>query len=507
MRSVPGSDKRISFLVLSGIFLISLVAYASTFKNTLVCDDYYLIGIDKMHVFGGGGLGQLSAIRWLFYGEYLIYVRPVTLGLWSLISSFAGLEAWPYHLADVLLHAASAAMIYFLLKKLSVSRIAAFLAAVLFALTPVAPEAVAWPAGVVDTLPLFFILLSLYFYVVFLQSRRLAVYAGALLAMAAAMFSKEVAIPLILLIPLADILFSGRMGGGTVEWTVKRPEEGIAAQIPDRAARLAPFAVLLLFYLTVRYLILGSLVGQGGNLTYGGPDATMNTLSTFLAPLSPLFVAPGLADFMRFYIILLLAAGIFLLVWRYRQIAGMTKRVVLFMTCMMLLAAIPVSGIVFAGIGQDLQWTHTLYIPTAAMLAAMCVCLIDCGWNRRLWAVAASCALAVLLPLFFWGLHQNNLYWEGVSVKEAQIMQGIAANLPDPPAGTTIFIEERFAPASSRVYWCKPMLEPAIRGMYKGRDLNVHQLARGEFVDTNPGYLFVYDSVTGKLWLAHEPLA
>lgn len=70
-RSSPvpaGSGKKVwfgpAFFLLLGA--ITLVAYWPVLDNTLLCDDYYLLGRDRLHLFGGGGLGNLSSLRWIF---------------------------------------------------------------------------------------------------------------------------------------------------------------------------------------------------------------------------------------------------------------------------------------------------------------------------------------------------------------------------------------------------------------------------------------------------------
>jgi len=492
------------------MFITGILAYAETFGNALVCDDHFLIGVDRLHIFGNGGLGWLSPPRWLFYGEYPIYLRPVTLGLMWLISVFAGVQAAPYHLVDVLLHAANAALIFLILRKLSISPAASALTGFLFVLTPVAPEAVSWPAGIVDTLPLFFILLSVYTYLGYLAGYKAFPYIVSLLAAAAALLSKEVAIPLIVLIPLADVLFAGRIGR---EGTGGYPRRGKASAgdatglfTTARLRRLAPFALLLAAYVVVRFAVLGVLLGEGGHFGDSSPGEKLATLSVVLAPLNPMYVATYLVDFMQFYVGLLLVGAALMVAHRFRHIDSMTRRVLVFLAAVLLLPLAPVIGVVSAGIGTDLQWSHILYIPTLGMLALAAVGLIDCGWRNRAWTVTAVCALALLLPLFAWGLHQNNLFWSGVSARDESIVMGVHGLLPDPPPGATIYLLEEQPLVSSRMYWCKPMLEPALRAYYRRFDLDVRQLGGGNSpADAEGGYLFIYSGASGSLRLEHPP--
>ncbi len=73
-----------------------------------------------------------------------------------------GMNPWGYHATNVLLHLASAILVWSVLKKLAVP--GAFLAALLFAVHPVNVESVAWISQRKDLLAVVFFLISVFWY-------------------------------------------------------------------------------------------------------------------------------------------------------------------------------------------------------------------------------------------------------------------------------------------------------------------------------------------------------
>lgn len=93
--------------------------------------------------------------------------------------------------------------------RLGARKLTAFVAALLFLLTPIAPEAVTWLSGRADVLVLFFMLLAMVLYSVYLTKRSWAAFSGAMLASATALLSKEQGYIVIILLPSMDFLFGG----------------------------------------------------------------------------------------------------------------------------------------------------------------------------------------------------------------------------------------------------------------------------------------------------------
>ena len=167
---------------------------------------------------------------------------PVTYTVWSAVAAVAGVKAWAYHGANVLLHATAAVVAYGLLRRLlaacpsgatakrSGATVAAGAGALLFALHPVQVESVGWASGTKDVLCGLFAMAALWAYVGSVEAvgrgatrRR---YALATLLFGLAMLSK----PTALVVPL--------MAAVVDHWMFGRPW-------PAVARRLWPWAVLM----------------------------------------------------------------------------------------------------------------------------------------------------------------------------------------------------------------------------------------------------------------------
>ena len=177
------------------------------------------------------GLGW-TELRWMFSTFYMGHYQPLswmTLGLDYLLW---GTGPFGYHLTSLLLHAANAALFYFLtLRLLSLStasaarglpvRIAAGFSALLFAIHPLRVESVAWVTERRDVLSGLFFLLTVLCYLKAVTGEKrdfarrmslaLVVYGLSLLSKAAGM-----TLPLVLLV--LDIYPLRRLGGGPERW-------------------------------------------------------------------------------------------------------------------------------------------------------------------------------------------------------------------------------------------------------------------------------------------------
>jgi protein O-mannosyl-transferase len=120
------------------------------------------------------GLGP-AQLRWMFTTTLLAHWSPLTWMTWGLNYVLGGLDPKGYHLANVLLHGANAALFYLVARRLLVSGFdatrnspgtaaGAVFAALVFGLHPLRAESVAWVSERRDVLCAFFLLLAVLAY-------------------------------------------------------------------------------------------------------------------------------------------------------------------------------------------------------------------------------------------------------------------------------------------------------------------------------------------------------
>jgi len=205
------------------------VVYANTLTNGFVYDDgYYVVGNPAVT---GHSLAQI----WRPLTNNVF--RPVTAASWAADWMFGGGRPFAFHLVNLLLHAAVALLLYFVLQKLlegspQAANIA-FAAALLFAVHPVHTEAVAWITGRSELLAAGFLLAA---WLLHLYERP----AAALLCFLLALLAKESAV-VFLPLALAGDYARGKLQG----WS-----------------RYAAIAAVMLAYLGVFWLVEGGTFGE-----------------------------------------------------------------------------------------------------------------------------------------------------------------------------------------------------------------------------------------------------
>jgi tetratricopeptide (TPR) repeat protein len=154
---VPVSEVRVSLwrrdwfwalLLIAFVF----VAYAQVFRADFIWDDESHLTRNPCVI---GPLG----LKEIWTTAQAVYYPLVLTTFWTL-HKFVGLNPFPYHLLNVLLHAASAVLLWRILQLLKVR--GAWLGAALWALHPVMAQSVAWITELKNTQSCLFYLLSIF---------------------------------------------------------------------------------------------------------------------------------------------------------------------------------------------------------------------------------------------------------------------------------------------------------------------------------------------------------
>jgi protein O-mannosyl-transferase len=125
---------------------------------------------DNVHILKGL---TWENIRWAFLNPMATLWQPLTMLSHMAICQVCGLNPWGHHLANVLLHALNAGLVFAWLRRMTGAMWRSLLVAALFAIHPLRVEAVAWVTERRDVLSACFGLLALMAYVRYAQGRGL----------------------------------------------------------------------------------------------------------------------------------------------------------------------------------------------------------------------------------------------------------------------------------------------------------------------------------------------
>jgi tetratricopeptide (TPR) repeat protein len=232
MRYTPFMQARWSFFLL---LAVTLATFAVTLTYPFVFDDLLQI-VQNPHI-----------QSWQFFPSYFtdhvwsqdpdvphLYYRPLFLLQLRLLHALFGLWAPGWHFVLVLLHIASVATVYWLVRQWK-SQETALLAAALFAFHPVHAEVVSWISAIAEPAMLIALLGSL----ILIRRNRPWDRAYSLALYSAALLLKEPAIvwPIVIFI----VLYDG---------------------FPKTLRRSLPFFAVTIIYLIIRILVLGNIINK-----------------------------------------------------------------------------------------------------------------------------------------------------------------------------------------------------------------------------------------------------
>ena len=174
-----------STIAIGVILSIVVLIYANALRNDFVFDDNVQVLSNRM-------LRSLSNIFAVLTASY----RP--LRDVSLMFDFAiwGEGPFGFHLTNVLIHAANATLVFVLVRRMTGVVLTATIAALIFAVHPLQPDAVTYISGRRDVLFSLFYLASFYTYLNYRRSRSLIYLVLFLVCWGLSLMSKEMAVSL-----------------------------------------------------------------------------------------------------------------------------------------------------------------------------------------------------------------------------------------------------------------------------------------------------------------------
>jgi tetratricopeptide (TPR) repeat protein len=274
-----------------------------------------------------------------------------------------------------------------------------FIAALLFASHPIHTEAVAWNAGLMDVAFTFFYLLSFYLYV---RSEKIKKcnYIFSVISFAFAMFLKEPALTLPVILLAYDFVFARRQASPLVY-----------------VKRYVPFLMIGTIYLALRMHALGRFAPQQRHLELNAYQCAINIFPLLIQYLQKLLLPVNLSAFYKFHPILTMFGlkGLLSLVGTMVFVTFMCisvkKNRVAFLGLVFITA--PLLPVLYIRVlGESTFAERYLYLPSVGYVFLIAVLA---SWLRdRLPRVAKSIPIVVIiiLGLYSFGTITRNNIWK-----------------------------------------------------------------------------------------------
>jgi tetratricopeptide (TPR) repeat protein len=272
--SLPAGTKQTSFQVAAiAVFLAACIAYATALTGTFVYDDLHSVA-DNQSVRSLANLGRFFVDPTMFSAAGNVMYRPVLLCSFAFDYALGDGSPLMFKLTNLLLHGAVAVLLLSWLRALNADLRAAALTAALFAVHPLASEAVNMVSARSELLCILGIVLALRSQVGMRTGVRnwaALVCVGAVLACG----SKETGA----LLPVLMLCQEGFLGN-----------HGPRVAMRGVVTRLLPACLIVVAYLATRRLLLGQatadLLGRSGNdPMYGSSRDLLTQICTMSAAL------------------------------------------------------------------------------------------------------------------------------------------------------------------------------------------------------------------------------
>ncbi len=365
------------------------VCFAWNSTDSFLSDDFLIIRHAREYQFNTGILTQAGGDG---------FFRPVTYLSYALTLPFTGVDPFRWHLIALLLHAATSVLTLVVARQIGLTRFAAGLTAVLFAVNGGRPEVAVWITGRFDLLATMFTLLAiaLLFYSI---DGSVLFRILSLVAMALGILSKESAYAAPLLLTLLVVL--------------RRP-----APWRRQVILLSPYFIVAALLFAYRWALFGGIGGYVNST--GEPQALavgwlpvvkalgLRLWATLVFPLN-WSITPGPLVGIA---LLIYIAGLMALAFRRANRNDLATA----LGFIIIAALPPVSQLL---IGPDLQKARYLYLPSFGL--CLLIAMIVSRFERRWLAGGAICLGSVAM------LAHNLGQWSHASSRAEPACQAAAS--------------------------------------------------------------------------------
>ena len=295
------------------IFLAVVLVFGQTVRHDFINFDDPDYVLENAQVAGGV---SADGIAWAFTEGYAANWHPLTWISHMLDCQFFGLSAGGHHLTSMLIHAATAILLFLVLGQMTGAVWPCALAAAAFAVHPLRVESVAWVSERKDVLSGLFFVLTLGAYAGYVRRPfSLARYLAVVMLFALGLMAKPMLVTLPLLLPLLDYWPLGRLGWGLSQFfghhapsmvgkngTVpfRCPSDGPASPRPGRLLTRIVLEKIPLVLLAAASCVTTYLVQHGARIP--GDRVSLASLVanipvSYMTYLGQLFYPAGLALF------------------------------------------------------------------------------------------------------------------------------------------------------------------------------------------------------------------
>ncbi len=252
-------NKKLSVVLV--LLIIILINYVNIFTNDFAWDDSFFI-VNNIHIkdiknipgfFAEPSPGNLyRPLRSVFY--------TINYQIWLL-------NVFGYHLNSLILHFFVTILIFLITLKITNKTGFSFITSLFFAAHPIHTARVTNMTGTFDIFGILFMLLALFFYILFSQKKKNNFYILSIILYFLAIFSSEEAITLVLILFLYDLSFNYKIDLTNIKLLTKK---------------YMPYIAITIFYLIIRFIVLGQ-VGRGeGYFHHGFFGTLLTTIKIFV---------------------------------------------------------------------------------------------------------------------------------------------------------------------------------------------------------------------------------
>ena len=384
--------------IMCALSLLVFLAYSPVLSGDFISydDPFYVTGNNPVK----GGL-TFQGIAWAFTTFHSYNWHPVTWLSHMLDVQLFGLNPMGHHLTSLLFHVANSLLLFVVFRKMTGATWRSLAVAALFALHPLHVESVAWVSERKDVLSTFFWMLTIWAYVDYTKSPRLARYLAVILFFALGLMSKSMPVTLPFVLLLLDWWPLGRLRPGLLAG------ERMEGNSPSPNLSRLLLEKVPLFALAAAASIVTYLAQQkGGALAYPASFGVSagNALISYLTYLGKMIWPTGLAAFYPFDPGAVTAgkaavAALVLAALSVMVVRGAGRRPYLATGWFWYLGTlVPVIG--FLKIGQHAMADRYTYVPLIGIFVMIAWGIGDLAVKWRPGrSVAALAAAVVIIPL------------------------------------------------------------------------------------------------------------